>query len=491
MRAFAFTTADKRLEYLWVLRAFDHARSNYTVLLHAGELTRILAEIGDGDPDATLSPTELAPLLEQLHAWGVLERSYDGTRALTLAEYRNRHFVYQFSQIGYHAYRAVDDVLHVRTDDVSLARLALPDLLTDLTELAEAVRTGDGELVYRKLTRLDATLEELAERAARFYLSIGNTMRTTEATPESFLAHKDALLTHMREFTFDLTRYAPKLASAIEEVERHGLDRMVALAAASDERVLLAADERAASWRARWHAVTHWFAGSADAPGEAERLREATMSAITAVLGLLRRVTEARRGGVSRETQLRSLAAWFAAAPSDDAAHALFDAAFDLGRPRHLGAVHPQADLVSDTESWWSAPPVALSRTLAESGKPPSPGAPAKLGRDDAGIRRLRERQLAEQKVRADAAASLAGDGVYNRTLDDAETGVLLRLLDTAMSVRTGPGTPSISGTADGIRVTVQLGGSSTVVDTARGRMHLDGMELAVTRERPTRAVAR
>ncbi len=66
------------------------------------------------DPAASLSAQEITPLLEQLHVWGLLERSYDGTRAATLAEYRNRHFVYQFTRPGYHAFRAVEDVLSSR-----------------------------------------------------------------------------------------------------------------------------------------------------------------------------------------------------------------------------------------------------------------------------------------------------------------------------------------------------------------------------------------
>jgi hypothetical protein len=34
MRLFHFLAADKRLVYLWILRAFDRARANYQVLLH-------------------------------------------------------------------------------------------------------------------------------------------------------------------------------------------------------------------------------------------------------------------------------------------------------------------------------------------------------------------------------------------------------------------------------------------------------------------------
>lgn len=77
LRLFSFATAEKRTHYLWVLRAFDHARGNYTVLLHAGDVETVLNRIaadGSGDvPEAS----DLPALLEQLHAWGVLERSYD------------------------------------------------------------------------------------------------------------------------------------------------------------------------------------------------------------------------------------------------------------------------------------------------------------------------------------------------------------------------------------------------------------------------------
>ena len=71
---------------------------------------------------------------------------------------------------------------------------------------------------------------------------------------------------------------------------------------------------------------------------EAERLQDATITGIANVTALLRRVTEARRGGVSRESQLRHLAQWFAALPADGDAHALFQAVFGLGGPRHVAS---------------------------------------------------------------------------------------------------------------------------------------------------------
>ncbi len=485
LRLFSFATAEKRVRYLWVLRAFDHARGNYTVLLHAGDVATVLDRIA-GDDDAEVPHASDVPaLLEQLHAWGVLERSYDGTRAATLAEYRNRHFVYQFTQSGYRAFRAVEDVLSSRGDDVSLSRLALADLLADLHDLAEANACGDGELVYRKLSRLDATLSDMAERAARFYLVLGDLVRTTEVTPELFLAQKDALLTHMREFSSDLARYAPKLTAALARVHATGADTLPVLAAQHDERVLLSPEEREADWRLRWRGVEHWFVGVGSAPSEAERLRGATINAISAVLALLRRLTEQRRGGVSRESQLRHLAGWFAAAPSEDAAHALFGAVFDLGRPRHFSVAHSDADLVPVTRSWWEAPPVEISRTLAETGRRPAAGAPGRIQRNDAGVRRLREAQLEKQRRRAQAAKSLAAGGVRERELSEPEAEVLLGLLDAALSARVPVSgrvrdDDSASGSQNGVRLTLRPSAESTVVRTARGRLYLDGLSVEV-----------
>lgn len=491
LRLFSFATAEKRADYLRVLRAFDSARAAYVVLLHADDVAEWIAraETGAnaGPAGVPLPAVEIGPLLEQLHRWGVLERSYDGTRAATLAEYRNRHYVYQFAQAGFQAYRAVAGVLTARMDDASLSRLVLPELLTDLRTLAAANRDGDAERVYTTLRRLDAALTDMAARAAHFYLSLGDLVRTTEITPESFLAHKDALLAHMREFSMDLARFAPRLAAAIGEVEDTGVEQLIGRAASCDERVLLSPAEREADWRSRWDGLRTWFvaagSGETNESCEADRLREATMSAIAAVLSLLRRVTETRRGGVSRESALRHLAAWFVDTPTTGSAHALYDAVFGLGRPRHLALEHPDAEVIPAGRSWWEAPPLEISRTLAETGRAPTAGAPARIARNDAGIRRLREAQLAAQRERAAAAASLATGAVHERVLDQRETEVLLRLLDAASTawVPVSGRVDGTTGSDNGVTLTVRPCDGSTVIRTAVGLLHLNNRRLEVT----------
>ncbi len=488
LRLFSFTNAEKSTLYLWTLRAFEHARANYVVLLHAGDVSSALADLavdyqGQAQvPD--LAAEELTPLLDQLYLWQLLDRSYDGARAATLAEYRNRHYVYQFTQAGYRAYRAVEDVLGARMDDATLSRLVLPELLADLEELAAANHDGDSELVYRKLNRLDSTLGEMADRAARFYLMLSDLARTNETSAEVFLAHKDALLAHMREFSSELARYAPRLAAGVRAVEATGVEQLIELAAEADDRIFRTPVERIADWRARWFGLVHWFtAAPEDARrSEADRLQDGTVSAIAAVLSLLRRVTEARRGGVSRESQLRHLANWFVATPDLPSAHALFDIAFGLGRPRHLSVAHPDPELIPTRRTWWEAPPVEVSRTLVETGRVATSGSPGKIDRNDAGRRRLHDAQLVRQRARSAAARSLVEAGLTDRTLTEEETVLLLGLLDIALSARVPvSGKATATGSSDGVRLTLTPAERSTAVTTVRGVLHLDKLMLAVS----------
>ncbi|GAA0977705.1 hypothetical protein GCM10009555_039300 [Acrocarpospora macrocephala] len=476
MRLFHFAAAEKRHDYLWLLRAFDRGRANYQVLLHASQARDLLAALRAEHPGCP-EIDDVQPLLDSLTDWRLLDRSYDGTRAANLAEYRNRHYIYQFTQAGYRAYRAVEEVLGAGLEDAQLSRLIFPDILADLRALAEANRMGDGEEVYRKLGRLDQVLSDMAMRAARFYLMLGDLARTNDTRPEVFLTHKDTLLSHMREFTAELARYQPMLAAAVAEVAETGVERLIAFAAGADERLFRSAADREDDWRQRWAGLNHWFTGVAS---EAERLQSATVTAIAGVLALLRRVTEARRGGVSRESQLRHLAQWFASCPSEDDAHALFQATFDLGSPRHVAVPYEDPELIPSRLSWWEAEPVRVARTLVQSGRTPGLHGPGRIQRNEEQRQRLRAEQLKAQAQRRSAAASLASEGVYERVLDEPETQTLLGLLDLALTARV-PVSRAASGSAHGVRLTLRPCEGSTVVRTVRGRLHLDGVRLEVS----------
>jgi hypothetical protein len=160
----------------------------------------------------------------------------------------------------------------------------------------------------------------------------------------------------------------------------------------------------------------------------------------------------------------------------------LFQVVFNLRRPRHVSVQHPDPELIPTRRSWWEAPAVELSRTLVETGKPPGPGRPARLDRNDVQRRRMREIQLAEHEARGAAAASLAA-GLDGRVLTEEETDLLFDLLSVALTTRvtvSGVAYQSATGSAYGVQLTLAPHPTSTTVDTARGRLHLDRHALTV-----------
>jgi uncharacterized protein (TIGR02677 family) len=510
-RLFNFTRRDDHLAYLWVLRALERLRAVHHVQAHTEDVAQALAELAGLHEDVP-EFGDLGALRGRLDALAddqILHRLEDAARAGSLAKYRNRQSVYQFSELGYRAYTAVEDVLRARVRDANLSRLVFSDILEDLRALHAATRDADADQVYRRLSRLDTVLDDMSRRAAQFHLTLGEIMRSTDTSPQTFMKYKNALLTHMTDFMAELDRYLPRLATAIAAVDAAGAGdgaagarvagarvsddgAMLALAARADDRPFLSDADKRDDWRRRWAALRAWFADGAVAgntgaenAGEsrAEGLRTATRAAVSAVIALLRQVTEAQRGGVNRSSQLRHLAEWVFAAPDEPAAHALMTAAFNLRTARHLGGAHDDADQVSSRATWWDAPGVDISVTLFKRGKAPTPGVPQPARNNPAVKAALARRQSELRAAERAAAHSLLGSGAHRRVLDENETRVLLRLLTLATEARTIVAGRLATATGGNDVLTMRLVPSErgSTVQTEHGTLHLPGFELELT----------
>jgi uncharacterized protein (TIGR02677 family) len=500
-RLFNFTRRDDHLAYLWVLRALDRLREVHQVQAHSEEVAQALKELAAAHAEvpAFHDQVRLRERLDALADDQILHRLEDASRAGSLARYRNRQSVYQFSELGYRAYAAVEDVLAARIRDANLSRLVFSDILDDLRALHAAVSARDGDQVYRRLSRLDTVLDDMSRRAAQFHLTLAELMRSTDTSPETFLKYKNALLTHMTDFMAELDRYLPRLSAAIGAVDALGDGPLLGLAAAADDRPFLSDDDKHDDWRRRWAALRAWFdtgtasaeANSADAAeagrarraaveSRAEGLRTATRAAVSGVIALLRQVTEAQRGGVNRSSQLRHLAEWVFASPDEPTAHALATAAFNLRTARHLGGAHDDADQISARAAWWDTPGVDISVTLFRRGKSPTPGVPQPARNNPAVKAELARRQAELRAADRAAARSLLEAGAHDRVLDEAETRVLLRLLTLATEARTVVAGRLAAGTGGNDVLTMRLLPSDTgsSVRTAQGTLHLAGFEL-------------
>src|SRR6516165_986388 len=487
-RLFNFTRRDDHVAYLWVLRALDRLRGVHQIQAHTDDVAAALAELGAVYEDVPRLDSSLREKLDALAEDGMVHRLEDASRAGSLARYRNRQSVYQFSKLGYRAFAAVEDVLSARIRDANLSRLVFSDILDDLKALAAATQAQDTEQVYRKLSRLDTVLDDMSRRAAQFHLTLGEIIRSTDTSPDTFLRYKNALLTHMTEFMAELDRYLPRLATAVAEAEAAAgsqePDAMLRLAAQADERPFLGRDELLDDWRRRWASLRAWFADdTADGTAmesRAEGLRTATRAAVSAVIALLRQVTEAQRGGVNRSSQLRHLAEWVFNTPDEGAAYALMSAAFNISSARHLGGAHDDAEQISSRSAWWDAPGVEISVTLFRRGKAPTPGVPQPVRANPAVKAELRRRQTAERQAEREAAHRLLQSGAHDRVLDDTETKVLLRLLTLATEARTVVAGRLASGAGGNDVLTMRLfpDRAGRTVQTTSGVLHLPGFQL-------------
>ena len=493
-RLFNFTRRDDHVAYLWVLRALDRLRAVHQVQAHTDDVAAALAELGAVHDEVPGPNGTLREKLDALAEDGVVHRLEDASRAGSLARYRNRQSVYQFTELGYRAFAAVEDVLRARIRDANLSRLVFSDILDDLKALAEATRAGDAEQVYRRLSRLDTVLDDMSRRAAQFHLTLGEIIRSTDTSPGTFLRYKNALLTHMTDFTAELERYLPRLAAAVAVAEAAGTAQetgaqdpevMLRLAAQTDERPFLSRGELLDDWRRRWAVLRAWFTGghvTGDRTTEsmAADLRAATRAAVSAVIALLRQVTEAQRGGVNRSSQLRHLAEWVFSTPDEGAAYALMSAAFNIRSVRHLGAAHDDAEQISSRTAWWDAPGVEISVTLFRRGKAPTPGVPQPARSNPAVKAELRRRQAAERQAEREAAHRLLQAGAHDRVLDDTETKVLLRLLTLATEARTvvAGRLAAAAGGSDVLTMRLIPSPAGSAVRTANGVLHLPGFAL-------------
>src|ERR1700733_14445597 len=261
-RLFNFTRRDDHVAYLWVLRALDRLRSVHQLQAHSDDVAAALAELAAVHDEVPRLDGSLRERLDALADDGMVHRLEDASRAGSLARYRNRQSVYQFTELGYRAFTAVEAVLSARVRDANLSRLVFSDILDDLRALAAASADHDEEQVYRRLSRLDTVLDDMSRRAAQFHLTLGEIIRSTDTSPEVFLKYKNALLTHMTDFMAELDRYLPRLALAVAEAEAAAgdTDAMLRLAVAADERPFLDRDELLDDWRRRWAVLRAWFA---------------------------------------------------------------------------------------------------------------------------------------------------------------------------------------------------------------------------------------
>ncbi|HEX4817599.1 MAG TPA: TIGR02677 family protein [Nonomuraea sp.] len=291
------------------------------------------------------------------------------------------------------------------------------------------------------------------------------------AEPGAFHVATAATVACLQEFLTGLEHRGGTIAAAVEAVARHGVDVLHTRALDGATQltqpappILPAGDlpagdlpgggvpdlstesgeDRAGAWLAvraeRWEVLRAWFAPADGGAPRLRRLQDLVREAVASLLRVLDRVADARLHSSSAAADFRTLARWFAAAPAEDDAHRLWDAAFGLGPARHahLGPADPE--LIPAGVPWAEAEPVEVSALLRSRGRTERMGRTGRV-RDVIALRAERRARAEKERAELEAAwSALTTTGALRLSrlaqLDHETFGRLLDLLGRALAER-------------------------------------------------------
>lgn len=459
-----------------ILAVLVAAKERYEVQVRTEDIAAQLVVNG-------LDTSTLTSSLEQLKDWGAVTWTQDTSRVARLEDFHRRRELWQLTAAGHAAHESILRVLGAAEQQGSLQRALFRDIRENLDALGLAVDAGDATATYLRLRDLDGALRDLAANARDFHATMAELRREHELAPERFLAYKHLLIDYLQQFLDDLFRYRMQIAAQVAAVEDRGVDRMVGLAADGDDSAGLFVDrDLVAQWRDRWAGLTAWFrADRGQRSAGAEELAAATTTAIRDLMAFLRKLTESATRPITRASELIHLARWFGRCEPDEA-HRLFDAAFGLATPHHLGQEEDDPDRSPAATSWWDAAPVDVPVTLREYGRrapAPPPAAAADYREAKA---RLAAQHRERRAARVDAAARLTARPIDDRLLSPGELSLLLELLDRALHQRPLDGEFKVEVEAEGVRLILATADGSAAISSGSGTLTLRGVELEVYR---------
>jgi uncharacterized protein (TIGR02677 family) len=486
---FAHLQADKAELYRAILAAFRDAQTRFQSYLRPADVLRILRARGhvvDG-VDAEL---------HKLADWGNLTAHPDTAEVTTVEDFYRPRFLFQLSQPGEAAERALAVYAAAVEEQGELQTAALEDILRLLEELRVLAGDAppDAARAWTVLDALRARFEGLVGQARVFMAGLLRAVDLHGVEAERLVAYKERLLQYLERFLAQLVATSASIAELLLALPEAGLERLARAAAGREVADRLDASEAAVAvdterWLARLDGVRSWFLPQAGAPPQSEELRRRAREAIPALLAAIAAHNERRLARTDRVADLRTLATWFAECESDEDAHRLWRAAFSLAPARHLSVDEDtvaawEGAAVGASTAWGAAPPMAITPRLRATGRA------ARKGRPDNVVDRSAERAYL-QRWRAEEAAALAAAETHLSTgapLRLAELGelregaflLLLELLGEALAA----GTTEVT-SADGrfrVCLVAPADGARAVVCTVAGTFTGPDYTITVTR---------
>jgi uncharacterized protein (TIGR02677 family) len=488
---FAHLSAPNAAFYRDVLMTFARARDRFIVHMRPEDVIADLGRPGETE--------QVVAALGKLTEWGNLRADPDTGRVTSVEDFHRARYLYQLTAAGQAAEQAIavyEEAIGRRGSLQSVALSDIAEQLRSLAEIADQSADLDPAKVHLLLLALAERFAGLADNAQAFMASLRRVIDFADGDVDAFVAYKQRLIDYINRFIADLANRGAEIATLLGAVESAGVERLLLVAARreaadsvpdrpDDDPAAVyeaAVGEALSAWRNRWRGLRDWFV-SADSrhPSQARLLRGAAVTAITQLIDTVAAFNERRSGRSDRSADFRTLARWFAEAPDDAAAHALWRAAFGLTSTRHLTVTQDTVAAWDEEQPtaatpWRDAPPVRISPQLRKTGSYERRGQPNRVA-DRAEQRRLLAEQADREAVETSAARRrLCTDGPVPLSglgeLDTRAFRLFLGLLGDAMSARRPGDTEVATTTSDGtmeIRLSIVDGGGMVRIPTEDG----------------------
>lgn len=476
-RVFHHLAAPKVGAYRAILRLFVAAKERFEIALRPSD---ILARLDAGEQRQTGLEDEdlVTSSLGSLCDWGNLSAARDVVSARTIDEYLRPKLLYQLTQAGDLAERALVEFDKGLARPGELSASALRDIAEALDELQGLMESDelDAGKAVRTLNDLVSRFDRLVARAQMFIGGLQRELDRPEAEESSFLALKEELLGYLDRFVKELVNSTYRVSRSLQKLEGRDIGPALEAAAIAELKDALLPTEAQRSralqnalrtWRGRWEGLRGWFIGAHDHPAHAESLRARALAAIPALLERVQRMHALRANRADRATDFLTLARWFAEAPEEDDLHRLWRVAFGLHSCRHLrvnvSTLQSWAE-IEDRErpSWETCPPYLITITQWERGRSGARGKPPSIIDRSAARAALRAQADAESRVLNEARKAIAKRTPCSLSelegLDLPGFDVLMDAVGEAYAVIGYGETTGIATTADGgLHVKIEL----------------------------------
>lgn len=428
--------------YRQIMRVFVANKRRFVVHLRPEDVIDALrAEV-----PYEASPEAIEKALASLTEWGNLRADPDTSRVTTVEDFYRARFLYQLSREGDAAERALETYEQALGRRGELQAVALEDIRLRLLALRALPVGPDPAVVHSLLLELSNRLDSLAENASAFMGSLQRTIDLQDVDEEAFLAYKDQLIAYLERFVSELVVKAHDIARTLRELDTGTVEPLLLCAAEREAADVAPAAEgdddphavKLALWRSRWSGLCAWFIGDRSRPSQASLLRQRARKAIPDLLSTVSVLQERRAGRSDRSADFRTLARWFAEAPSETDAHRLWRAAFGLSPSRHLSGPSESQTEVAASTPWALAPRVPVAARLRATAQYERRGPPRQVA-DRSQQRELLARQVAAERVQTEQARRALATGRARRlsaigALDREAFALFLQLLGEALS---------------------------------------------------------